>query len=612
MKVPTYERQVGESADTGSRNLTAQVSPSSMAAPFQATAQLGNDITKAGLQWYGHELKLKRSIEETNAKNTLNYQSKLLAQNLTTGFTDENGTYVPPAQPKDMQKLYTDGVQSIVGNLSNKFEDKVALKRFMSSVPGIIMADKLDVIKLSRVAMTDQVEANYNNRIDELKDILTIELEGTVKHKNALSELYGDDGIVYNQAGLGTQTRTPVKSIFQKMVEDGILTQVKANELLKSTKEDVAQLYITRELIELEDGKDTTGFRKLEEFVDQNTDLETPTKTRLLEIIDNRRDTFVRQQNTKEERKHRNAEKLVKDNQKKNFSSLYSDIYKWKMSDEWQNDEITFSTLNRLQGNRDLNPSQFETLNTLLSSDDAPITNTNYEASLYARIANPEVTNNELDEILAEAANEIGIKKREGQDTKTIGKLTFDDFNKIRQVIEDRKENTYEGEDAKFHNDDFVNQLDVIIDKDDETYLTTRAQAIQEFFSLQRLLIEEGEKAGQKKYTAEQAKNIVIKQVKNTLVGYDAVPLFPRIIPELWKRRGIEGLIAKGSGEDRVLTEEFINDQSVIDLLDSDNPQYQGLTQTEILNNIEGIREAIAYAKKELARAREAERNNND
>ena len=207
MKVPTYDRQVSETFDTGSRNLTAQVSPSSMAAPFQATAQVGQSAFNAGIQWYGHELKLKRSIEETNAKNTLTYQSKVLAQNLTTGYTDENGTYIPPAQPKDMQKLYDQGIQSIVANLSSKFDDKVAQKRFMASIPGIIMTDKLDVTKLSRVAMTDQVEANYNNRIDELKDILTVELEGTIKHNNALSELYGDDGIVYNQAGLGSQVR---------------------------------------------------------------------------------------------------------------------------------------------------------------------------------------------------------------------------------------------------------------------------------------------------------------------------------------------------------------------------------------------------------------------
>ncbi len=227
MKVPTYETQLDITSDTGSRMLTAQVSPSAMATPFEATAKLGSEIANAGLQWYGRELKLKRSIEENNAKTNLNYQSKLLAQRLTTGYTDENGTYIPPAQPKDMQKLYTNGVQSIVANLSNSFEDKVALKRFISSVPGIIMADKLDVTKLSRVAMADQVEANYNNRVDELKDILTTELVGTIKHNNAKLELYGDDGIVYNQAGLGTQTRTPVKSIFQKMVEDGILTQVK-------------------------------------------------------------------------------------------------------------------------------------------------------------------------------------------------------------------------------------------------------------------------------------------------------------------------------------------------------------------------------------------------
>lgn len=612
MKVPTYERQVGESADTGSRTITAQVSPSSMAAPFQATAQLGNEITKAGLQWYGHELKLKRNIEETNAKNTLNYQSKLLAQNLTTGFTDENGTYVPPAQPKDMQKLYTDGVQSIVGNLSNKFEDKVALKRFMSSVPGIIMADKLDVIKLSRVAMTDQVEANYNNRIDELKDILTIELEGTVKHNNALSELYGDDGIVYNQAGLGTQIRTPVKSIFQKMVEDGILTQVKADEVLKSTKEDVAQLFITRELIELEDGKDTTGFRKLEDFVAKNTDLETPTKARLLEIIDNRRDTFVRQQNTKEERKHRNAEKLIKDNQNKKFSSLYSDIYQWKMTNEWENGEIKFSDLNLAQGKRELSPNQFETLVALLSANDVAVSDTNYEASLYARIANAESIS-ELDAIIQEAGNEIGIKKREGQDKKTIGKLKFDDFNSIRKAAEDRKENTYEGEDAKFHNDDFIRQLDTLIDlnRDDE-YTTIYSQAIQEFYALQRITIKDGPKANELKYSPEEAKNKVIKQINSTIVGFDRPPLLPSILPKAWKNKGVEDLYLKritvNGNLEAKNTSEFINDESVIELLDSNSPLYEGYELQEIKTNIKRIRQAISYAKRQIEIARKKEK----
>ncbi len=77
---------------------------------------------------------------------------------------------------------------------------------------------------------------------------------------------------------------------------------------------------------------------------------------------------------------------------------------------------------------------------------------------------------------------------------------------KVIEIARARKENTYEGEDAKFHDDDFINQLNVIIDKDDETYLATRSQAIQQYYTLKRIRFTEGEKTDQLKYTAKQAK----------------------------------------------------------------------------------------------------------
>ncbi len=90
------------------------------------------------------------------------------------------------------------------------------------------------------------------------------------------------------------------------------------------------------------------------------------------------------------------------------------------------------------------------------------------------------------------------------------------------------------------------------------------------------------------------------------------MPLFPRIIPEAWKIRGIENLISKGSGDDRTLTEEFINDSSVTDLLKTDHPKYRNLSLQEIQDNIDGIRKAIEYAKKKLARARKREEEKDD
>ena len=138
MKVPTYERQVGETADTGSRMLSAQANPNAMAAPFQAAAELGQKAFNAGLQWYGHELKLKRSIEENNASTTLAYESKRLANRITLGETQEDGTFIPPVSPKDMTSVYKLELNKIVQNLNTNFKDKVAQKRFMAKVSSLV------------------------------------------------------------------------------------------------------------------------------------------------------------------------------------------------------------------------------------------------------------------------------------------------------------------------------------------------------------------------------------------------------------------------------------------------------------------------------------------
>ena len=270
MKVPKYNRQVGETADTGSRNLTAQISPSNMAAPFQATAQLGSDIAKAGLQWYGHELKLKRSIEENNATTNLAYESKRLANRITLGETQEDGTFIPPVSPKDMTTVYKFELNKIVQNLNSTFKDKVAQKRFMAKVSSLVANDQLAVMKLSRNALVDERQAQFNTELDTLTDTLTTALPGTYEYKDAFAKLYGDDGKEKNAFGLGEQTRSPVKSIFDRMIDEGIYSNVDAQKLKLQTQENIEIQSITKELIRAEDSDDESIFDTLENNIQKN------------------------------------------------------------------------------------------------------------------------------------------------------------------------------------------------------------------------------------------------------------------------------------------------------------------------------------------------------
>ena len=106
MKVPIYERQVGETADTGGRMLTAQVSPATFAAPYEAAAKAGGAAFSAGLAWYEHDLKLKRSTEQARAEQELAMFSKDTALQITKGYTDAEGNWVPPIDPLDQEEEY--------------------------------------------------------------------------------------------------------------------------------------------------------------------------------------------------------------------------------------------------------------------------------------------------------------------------------------------------------------------------------------------------------------------------------------------------------------------------------------------------------------------------
>tara|TARA_R110002020_G_scaffold157079_1_gene339443 strand:+ start:11124 stop:12884 length:1761 start_codon:yes stop_codon:yes gene_type:complete len=582
MKVPTYERQVGESADTGSRTITAQVSPSSMAAPFQATAQLGNEITKAGLQWYGHELKLKRSIEETNASTTLAFESKRLANKVTLGETQEDGTFIPPVSPKDMTTVYKFELNKIVQNLNTNFKDKVAQKRFMAKVSSLVANDQLGVMKLSRNALVDERQAQFNTELDALVDTLTTAIPGTYDYNDAFSKLYGDDGKTKNAFGLGEQTRSPVKSIFQKMVDEGIYSNVDAQKLRLATEENIEIQSITKELIRAEDTDDETIFDNLEDSIQKNKKLDTLTKTSLLKQVDSKRDTWVNAKNREEERAERLNLKRIKAKQNTNYSKLFSRIIANKTTeDPDERDPVTIFDLNNLLNNQGLTPAMFDTLNALIKESDAQTTDGFLKKDLFIRILDADVTNDELDNIIAEVPTYFGFQ----------GRLKFNDGFEIIKYAENRKKGTRDTETEDYYLKSLISDLDALLpDRDNDQYIILKTQAIQDYTDQ---ILEVDDTTGVKKYKPKDIYDNIVDRVKQSTGVILKFPLYPKAIPEDWKKIPVATLTL-----DNLKLLETNTDSAGRNWFDSNNENYNGLTLTEIERNIKDLRVIDNYIKK--------------
>ena len=580
MKVPTYDRQVGETADTGSRNLTAQISPSNMAAPFQATAQLGSDIAKAGLQWYGHELKLKRSIEENNATTNLAYESKRLANRITLGETQEDGTFIPPVSPKDMTTVYKFELNKIVQNLNSTFKDKVAQKRFMAKVRSLVANDQLAVMKLSRNALVDERQAQFNTELDTLTDTLTTALPGTYEYKDAFAKLYGDDGKEKNAFGLGEQTRSPVKSIFDRMIDEGIYSNVDAQKLKLQTQENIEIQSITKELIRAEDSDDESIFDTLENNIQKNKTLDTQTKTNLLKQVDSKRDTWVNAKNREEEKAERLNLKSIKAKQNANYSKLFSRIITNKTTqDPEERDPVDIFELNTLLLKQELTPAMFDTLNALIETNDAQTTDGFLKKDFYTRILDAEVTNDELDDIIAEVPSYFGFQ----------GRLKFADGFEIIKYAENRKKGTRDTETEDYYLKSLISDLDALLpDRDNDQYIVLKTQAIQDFTDQVLEVTDDGNK----KYKPKEIYDNILDRVKQSTGTVLRFPLYPKAIPEAWKKIPVAALTL-----DNLKLLETDLDSADRNWFDPNNENYNGLTLTEIERNIKDLRTIESYIK---------------
>jgi hypothetical protein len=93
MKVPTYRRETGITAETGARALRVQASPGAVSAGTRAATQFFDQATQESLSWYETELRNKRDADEMAALNEADERMNVAIEQSRNMDPDEAETY---------------------------------------------------------------------------------------------------------------------------------------------------------------------------------------------------------------------------------------------------------------------------------------------------------------------------------------------------------------------------------------------------------------------------------------------------------------------------------------------------------------------------------------
>lgn len=513
MKVPTYDRQVGETADTGSRNLTAQISPSNMAAPFQATAQLGSDIAKAGLQWYGHDLKLKRNNEEAAAVIELRKQSSALKNKILYGDLQKG---VAPVSPEIQKETYDVEIKKIQANIASKMSDKVAMKRFGSSSLNTILTDSLDVQKNSRLQTVDRAKALFNEEIFILKRTLQSNQSNPkgIEYKQAYEKLYGS--IAYQKL-YGVSSGNEIPSMFERGQILGVIDATDAQKLKRTSLEDLDESSVndflrlaqTEEEFENLEAKIVSGEYK---------NLSTSSQDRLLNRVTNKKLAFIKSENRKDAKEIELNKKIRKEKQDKNFSRIDSAIRKYNLDGEFpEGQEVNeFEIINLIEG-RELSASGGELLLKRLKREDAEQTNPYYYALAQEVVRDPNMTKEDLIAMRQEIYNNTGRR----------GMIKLTDADRLSNLIDKRLDDSYDSREEERIREDLDTYIDNNFRKENITKFKFNPMLKDRFEEL----LEQENPLTNKNYTPFEAAKAV-KDLARSFIKERVIPLPPVVQSE--------------------------------------------------------------------------------
>ena len=527
MKVPTYDRQVSETFDTGSRNLTAQVSPSSMAAPFQATAQLGQSAFNAGIQWYGHDLKLKRNNEEAAAVLELRKQSSALKNKILYGDL-QNG--VAPVSPEIQKETYDAEIKKIQANIASKMSDKVAMKRFSSSSLNTILTDSLDVQKNSRLQTVDRAKALFNEEIFILKRTLQQNQSNSkgIEYKQAYEKLYGS--IAYQKL-YGVSSGNEIPSMFERGQILGIIDATDAQKLKRTSLEDLDESSVN-DFLRLAQTEEE--FENLEAKIvnGEYKNLSTSSQDRLLNRVTNKKLAFIKSENRKDAKEIELNKKIRKEKQDKNFSKIDSAIRKYNLDGEFpEGQEVNEFEIINLIESRDLSASGGELLLKRLKREDAEQTNPYYYALAQEVVRDPNMTKEDLIAMRQEIYNNTGRR----------GMIKLTDADRLSNLIDKRLDDSYDSREEERIREELDTYIDNNFRKENITKFKFNPMLKDRFEEL----LEQENPLTNKNYTPFEAAKAV-KDLARSFIKERVIPLPPVVQSEefraLLKEPGLKKL----------------------------------------------------------------------
>lgn len=394
MKVPTYQAQTARTTKPGGVGMQVSASPQALSLGARAAADFFSQASDTAFKYAEQEIKIKNQRDldaaELEAKKQIN-DAQMAALNDDADKSVENfDKKVSTIRSTVAQSIGSDYVRSA---FLNKFDES-------------ILSARLNVRKDARVRTIDTSKAAaFEIANSYIKQAAT---GNSLEVTQARKELFGVDA---PNEGPGRGQR--VVGIYERMANDGLITQVERVTYEKAAKEQIAKSTLRGEIasVDRQNNPDLTD-ALAERVADPKN---------FADLSPTDRDTFYAQlvnlSQAQEKKLVSDASKKEKANQKaakENQNALHGQItsrinraVQNPGNEEAQGDMPTLLEINDHLANGRLRPEQASSLNDLVNDLDAPKRDPSLIGSIHTEI-NEADSAEEIDAAVARAVDHIG------------------------------------------------------------------------------------------------------------------------------------------------------------------------------------------------------------
>jgi hypothetical protein len=225
MRVPTYQRQTATTAKTGAINFSVRANPGALAAGQRAVGDLFAAVENTALSWYEQEQKLKR--QESLSQAEIELDNAL--ETLKTEQRNRNPMLILDGDPAKNELSFGELAQQELDRIASGLDDKRVRNAFISGARQTVNRKQISVNQDARNRLIDQRAATALQAAAKLED--QIVMGNGADRAEANLKLFG------GQDSNGTQ----VIGAYYQMAADGLITNVKAQQLTRSAEKNVRE-----------------------------------------------------------------------------------------------------------------------------------------------------------------------------------------------------------------------------------------------------------------------------------------------------------------------------------------------------------------------------------